>query len=406
MTAYLPPFADELLTSWHARRRIYEGGPRQLATKAALDRNGDWRHPDIRPTIGWLKAASAQLDVPVAVLKECALARRYPALPLDFAAWDFALFVGRPDELRPAPKLRISWCTRCLAEDYASGRPAYVRQHWVLAATGFCHAHNWPLQDMCSGCGAGQWRFANPARGPLRLLCLGCWRPLERALPATLACQPAAQECWDCVIAFEAELLSAVQGRTPNQFRFNFTSANQLINAVRDICRLLTRRRPTHARSEIALNRFINPNLSPDRMPVDCPPIDATFPLATASLTQRRALLAAAAAIIDPLPSVGKTLFGQDSGVAIDTFVASVEGSALNLCLSRTKKWSPSFCSRITAALRCRRREKLSLRLTDQMQRFRLCDDPPDAFRSPCQAATRGWLTQVSRQPGGDVAQA
>lgn len=208
------------------------------------------------------------------------------------------------------------------------------------------------------------------------------------------------------MIAFEAELLSAVQGRTPNQFRFNFTSANQLINAVRDICRLLTRRRPTHARSEIALNRFINPNLSPDRMPVDCPPIDATFPLATASLTQRRALLAAAAAIIDPLPSVGKTLFGQDSGVAIDTFVASVEGSALNLCLSRTKKWSPSFCSRITAALRCRRREELSLRLTDQMQRFRLCDDPPDAFRSPCQAATRGWLTQVSRQPGGDVAQA
>lgn len=366
----------------------------------------NWRHPDIRPTLRWLKAVAAQFDVPVTVLKECALARRYPALPLDFAAWDFALFLGRPDKLRPAPKLRISWCTRCLAEDFAADRPAYIRQHWALAATGFCRTHNWPLQDRCSVCGSGQWQFSNPSRGPLRLLCLGCWRPLERALPATLASQLVAQGCWDCVIAFEAELLNAVQGRTPSQFRFNPTSANQLINAVRDVCRLLTRRRWAQTRSAIPLNRFISPSLSPEREPADFPPIDTTFPLSTASLTQRRALLAAAAAIIDPLPSVGETLFGQDSGVAIDTFVASVEGSALNLCLSRTKKWSPSFCSRITAALRSRRHEELSLRLADQMQRFRLGDDPPDAFRSPCQAAPRSRLAQVSRQPGGDVAQA
>lgn len=108
----------------------------------------------------------------------------------------------------------------------------------------------------------------------------------------------------------------------------------------------------------------------------------------------------------EALPNVGKTFFGQDSGVAIDTFVAAVEGSALNLCLSRTKKWSRSFRSRITAALRSRRHEELSLLLTDQVQRFCLCDDPPDAFRSPCQASTRGRLTQVSRQPGSDVAQA
>lgn len=238
------------------------------------------------------------------------MARRYPALPLDFAAWDFAVFAGSPDELRPPPMLRISWCSRCLAEDFAAGRPA---QHWVLAATGFCHTHNWPLQDQCSSCGLGQWRFAVPPRGPVRLLCLGCWRPLERANPASLACGPDAQECWDCVIAFETELLNAVQGKTPNQLRFNFTSASQLINAVRDICRLLTRRSCVRPRSDIALHRFECPALTPGRMPTDFAPIDATFPLAIASLAQRRVLLAAAAAIIDPLSSVGKSLFGQGS---------------------------------------------------------------------------------------------
>lgn len=56
MKAYHAPFADELLASWHARRRVEECGPQQVATHAVLNRNAEWCHPDINPTKAWLKA--------------------------------------------------------------------------------------------------------------------------------------------------------------------------------------------------------------------------------------------------------------------------------------------------------------------------------------------------------------
>jgi hypothetical protein len=77
-----------------------------------------------------------------------------------------------------------------------------------------------------------------PARGPLRMICDACWQPMERTSAPAIYAGKDALLCWDHVIAFEQQCIGAIKGRTPDQFRFNFTSADQLLNEVRGICRL------------------------------------------------------------------------------------------------------------------------------------------------------------------------
>ena len=146
---------------------------------------------------------------------------------------------GEPPGVAPRPRLHMSWCSRCLAEVFAAGRSAHIRRHWVLAASGFCHAHSWPLEERCAVCRPSRWRFATPAHGPIRMVCEDCWRPLERAVPEALTAERKITVCWGRVIELETEVATALSGKTPDQFRFNFTSANQLLNEVRDICELL-----------------------------------------------------------------------------------------------------------------------------------------------------------------------
>ncbi|MBV1692569.1 TniQ family protein [Novosphingobium sp. G106] len=243
MNEYLDPLPDELLTSWFARRRHNLRGRGLPEPKAVRDSKGAWRHPDIRPTRTWLNSACDRFNVEPSQLAASTFVRRFPHLPVDFLAWDWAPFPTEREGLRPAPRLAIAWCSRCLAEDFAVGRPAHIRQQWVNASLGFCHLHRWPLSDRCAACGSIRWKFAAPTRGPLRMLCAECWRPLERSLPEVLHASKELRDCWDCVIAFEAEVQTALRGRTPDQFRFNFTSASQLLNEVRDICGLLARNR-------------------------------------------------------------------------------------------------------------------------------------------------------------------
>lgn len=145
------PFPDELLTSWLARQNCRVRGRAFKDPRVVLDRKGRWRLPDIHPPAAWLKAVSLEFGVPRSSLAEITIARRHPGMPLDFLAWDPPPFQTEHETLRPIPRLHVSWCTRCLAEDYAAGQPAYLRRHWVLAASGFCHKHKWPLQDRCTG---------------------------------------------------------------------------------------------------------------------------------------------------------------------------------------------------------------------------------------------------------------
>lgn len=95
------------------------------------------------------------------------------------------------------------------------------------------------------------------------MLCAECWRPLEQSLPAVLSAGTRERKSWDHVIAFETEVFKALQGKTPDQFRFNFTSASHLLSQVRDISRLLARNYWGYTRSNIPLNAFISPAMTP-----------------------------------------------------------------------------------------------------------------------------------------------
>lgn len=154
------------------------------------------------------------------------------------------------------------------------------------------------------------------------MFCAECWRPLEQSLPAVLSVKDDVRNCWNLVIGFETEVLAALSGRTPDQFRFNFTSASQLLNQVRDICRLLARNHWGYTRSNIPLNAFVSPAMTPGRLRPEFLESDASYPLAVASISKRRCLLAAACAILDPRVETGSALFDAAAPPALETFLA------------------------------------------------------------------------------------
>lgn len=337
--------------------------------KAVRDRGGQWRHPDIRPTTRWLNGAARMFNVASPQLAANGLAKRYPALPLDFLAWEWPPFTTGPDDWRSAPRLRLSWCNRCLAEDFAARRPAHIRHHWVLGASCFCHHHRWPLEERCSACDSFNWQIAGSPRGPLRMFCAECWRPLEQSLPAVLSVEDDVRNCWDLVIAFETEVLTALSGRTPDQFRFNFTSAHQLLNQVRDICCLLARNHCGYTRTNIPLNAFVSTAMAPGRLRPEFLESEAPFPLAVASVSKRRCLLAAACAILDSRVETGNALFGASAPPALETFLATVDGDAIDRCLAAGGRWSPTFVRQIETTRRHVRQrtiiEKLEASISD-----------------------------------------
>lgn len=316
---------------------------------------GDWRHPDIRPTMAWINATADDLNVSAACLVEHSLAKHYPALPPDFLAWEHLPGSASSTGLIPIPRLHVSWCSRCLAEDFASDRPAHVRRQWVLAAVGFCHRHRWPLEDRCNGCGSRTWRFAMPARGPLRMICEACWQPMERTSAPALYAGKDTLVRWDHIIAFEQQCMGAIRGRTPDQFRFNFTSAGQLLNEVRDVCSLLTKKPPNDEywwcrTRNIALNDFACDAMTPGYIGLQFYSSDTRNPLATASPLLRRCLLAAACGIIETNPDVGAALFGPEAPPAIEKFIARTDRGGLDRLLMADGHWSSAFILQIKAA--------------------------------------------------------
>jgi hypothetical protein len=354
------PFPDELLTSWLARQNHNFRGRTFPEPTAVTDRKGLWRIPDINPPRAWLSAVSEHFDVPRSALAEITIAHRDPAMPLDFLSWDWSPFQTAPEFLRARPRLQISWCSQCLAEDFAAGRPAWLRQQWVFAASGFCHKHRWPLEQRCTACQSSRWRLSAPARGPLRMVCQECWRPLERTAPETLASDKSVRDCWDRIIKLEVAVMAALRGKTPDQYRFNFTSGEQLLVELRDIFRLLAGVQHRYGPNDCPLNRFACPAMTPGWKPLEFPSDDSPFPVAEARIAKRRSLLAAATAILDPRPETAIALFGQRKQSAIEMFVSMVDGEELDRCVTPAGRWSPTLVRRIADV---RKREGRSRRI-------------------------------------------
>jgi len=341
------PFPDELLTSWLARRDHSVRGPPYPQPKVVRDRNGEWRLPDIHPPERWLRHVARHFGLHRSELASITISRSKPAMPLDFLAWDWSPFKQNPEPWQPRPRLHICWCSQCLAEDFAAGRSAYIRRQWVLAVSGFCHRHRWPLEERCAVCRSYLWRFSTPARGPLRLVCQDCQRPLEQAAPAALTAEREYRDSWNRVIELEIEVAQALRGKTPDQFRINFTSADQLLNEIRDICQLLAGKHRRSGWTDMPLNSFACPAMSAGRPPIEFLSNVASFPLAIAHTRLRRCLLAAATAVIDQRPETGRILLGSDAPAAIEILVTNVDEDALNRCLMSRGRWSPTLVRRI-----------------------------------------------------------
>nr|WP_165388411.1 hypothetical protein [Sphingomonas populi] len=255
--------------------------------------------------------------------------------------------------------MKICWCSRCLADDFAAGRPAHIRQDWVIAAIGFCHHHRWPLEDRCNACGSSVWAFRTPARGALRMVCTACWRPLERSFPPALEASNAIRHCWEAVIAFEHQIMTALRGKTPDQFCLNFTSAEQVLREVRDISGLLI----SSDRSDWApVNAFPCAAMMPGHRLPEFHSTDAPHPLASARIPLRRSLLAATCAIV---MDAGSDVALLDPGVApaIETFLSRVEGAAIDSFIAAPGRWSPSLIQRIAETRRATRRSASIARL-------------------------------------------
>lgn len=342
---FVEPFPDELLSSWLARARPNRNALNEPLHSAYRNSAGQWRHPDVHPTKSMIAELAANTGIAPIQIAELGLCYRYPRIYPDFVAWRYVPS-NQPDRAcEPALTLRIAWCSRCLAEDYAAGRAAYVRADWAMAAGGFCSQHRWPLIDRCITCGNAHWAMKRSLQGPPRMCCTHCRRGLERAHPKALELEPAAQPIWIMIAAFEAALRGALTGKVPDQFRFNDTSASQLLEETSTICILLAKARSRLGLRDGLFDRFATPALTIGHLCPDEP--SSEMPLALASPSLRRCLIAICAAILDP--DYGATGLSQ-SELVVDIWARIVGSIALQHFIQDRLVCSSMLKSKLEAA--------------------------------------------------------
>ena len=133
--------------------------------------------------------------------------------------------------------------------------------------------------------------------GSPRMCCGRCHRGLERAHPKALELEPAAQPLWVMIAAFEAALRGVLTGRVPDQFRFNDTSAAQLLEETSIICVLFASAHRHLGLRDGLFDRLATPALTLGHFCPDEP--SSEMPLALASPPPRRCMIATCAAILD-----------------------------------------------------------------------------------------------------------
>jgi hypothetical protein len=130
------PFRDEILSSWSNRllslRKLRSDRPDMPLQMDYRGRKRSWVSASVNPTDKRIRQAAKRTGQPARVLASLALGRQHPELPWHWYNWKSPpVYAGRIPIKNPS--LLWSWCSRCLAEDYASYRPAYIR---VMSAAG------------------------------------------------------------------------------------------------------------------------------------------------------------------------------------------------------------------------------------------------------------------------------
>ena len=125
-------------------------------------------------------------------------------------------------------EFRWAWCPRCLAEGHALTGQDYIRLPWTLACVGYCHAHRIPLTSECN-CGA-LVRPIHVAEGDRsRLVCRSCERPIGSGGVQDGLKQRSLSPAADLQIAFEQDLILALNDAQPIHDWCGVASNEQLL---------------------------------------------------------------------------------------------------------------------------------------------------------------------------------
>ncbi len=351
------PFQDELLPSWTSRmlsrNKLKADSPSIPLQMDLRGRKRSWVSASVNPTGKWLRQAAEQLDQSPRHLASLALSRRYPDLPWYWYCWASPpLYAGNIPIKNPS--LMWSWCSRCLADDYVEGRPAYIRHEWVFAYSTFCRIHKWPLSTNCQICDSSSWAFSTLPGEPTRMQCAACNRFLERSEPSAFHDGHKPTKFALEIMAVENEIGKALQGKIPDQFRFNFTSPEQLLREFVDIPFLLAKsawwgrlwRRPIDMSYGPAF-----PSLSYDRYAFDNP-----YPFAVATKDLARRFLVATALTVNGIDRVAICDGRSNAEDYAARLFEIMDWNGTAEVKRRKRYWSPDVRQRFTRLLESFRR--------------------------------------------------
>lgn len=230
------PFPDEILSSWLSRVGChYDLGPTEILHR--LDPHHSIESPreiDWRMSEGHVHCLAGAARISATEVFRHDAATVHPR----WAPYWFSLNTWGHDPWNDRDlyghELRWAWCDLCMASQYARTGHQYIRLPWTLACIGYCAEHRRMLTDRCS-CGATV-RPVHVAEGArTRLICRFCSRSIAQNIVVETRGPTRLQHAIDLQIAFERDLVAALDGSRPPAKWCGRASAGQLVALVDDV---------------------------------------------------------------------------------------------------------------------------------------------------------------------------
>jgi hypothetical protein len=247
-STFVLPFAPraccgEILSSWLSRVGCrYDLGPAQilgcLDPKPEISASSeiDWRMS--RQEKGCL-ATAARTDI--AAVAELDAASTHPRWEKHWFALDSCGRDPWSEQDIYGNEFRWAWCSLCLTREYCQTGQDYIQLSWTLACVGYCHEHKQMLTSRCS-CGATRRPIHVVEGSRTRLICRFCERPVAQQVVKEARGPKRLSRAVDLQIAFERDLIAALDGRTPATAWCGPASNEQLLAVVDDIAFAICRR--------------------------------------------------------------------------------------------------------------------------------------------------------------------